>query len=71
VNELLFSNKIFSFCHLYLPPELNFWVKAETFQDNNHNLRSNGRGLIVPVISKINFGDLRLRNIFSNYVNFH
>jgi hypothetical protein len=87
VNDLLFNDYIFSFHHrivfritsflfkiLYSwnsPPELKSWLKADKLQDLNHNLRSNGRELVVPAFSKTKFGDLRFRNIFANYVNFY
>jgi hypothetical protein len=87
VNDLLFNDYIFSFHHrivfritsflfkiLYSwnsPPELKSWLKADKLQDLNHNLRSNGRELVVPAFSKTKYGDLRFRNIFANYVNFY
>ncbi len=82
VSDLLFNDYIFSFHHriaFFLfkilfswnsPPELKSWLKADLLQDLNHNLRSNGRELVVPAFSKTKFGDLRFRNIFANYVNF-
>ena len=53
------------------PPELKSWLKADKLQDLNHNLRSNGRKIVVPAFSKTKFGDLRFRNVFANYVNFY
>jgi len=86
-NDLLFNDYVFSFHHrivfritsflfkiLYSwnsPPELKSWLKADKLQDLNHNLRSNGRELVVPAFSKTKFGDLRFRNIFANYINFY
>jgi hypothetical protein len=87
VNDLLFNNYIFSFHHRIVfritsflfkimyswnsPHELKSWLKADKLYDSNHNLRSNGRELVVPAFSKSKFGDLRFRNIFANYVNFY
>jgi hypothetical protein len=53
------------------PHELKSWLKSDKLYDSNHNLRSNGRELVVPAFSKSKFGDLRFRNIFANYVNFY
>ena len=86
VNYIV-NNYIFSFHHIIVfritsflfkimyswnsPPELKSWLKADKLYDSNHNLRSNGRELVVPAFSKSKFGDLRFRNIFANYVNFY
>jgi hypothetical protein len=70
----IFNDYIFSFHHRIVfritflfkifyswnsPPELKSWLKAYKLQDLNHNLRINGRELVVPAFSKTKFGDLR------------